>query len=385
MRAARHHQRQVAFEQLESRSMLSVSPFHSAPSAAHGHALIAAVVAGSTKSSSARGAATMGVAKTAIATPAVVTPQAGDLNFDGKINAADISDMMLALTNRQAYEEKYDVSDETVNLVADVNGDGQVNIFDFQRLLHVIADQPPPPPPPPPPTITIPVTPTEQPTVEALVAPANNTSTTTIRVVTAAVAIAPANIFVPAQSTVAILAGGGGDAQAPATTVTNNGPPMPTPARTSDASLIAFASDAGGGGDQLIQGMLLNLADVEEPQMLAIEYGDDVVKHEVVNKAVVPAVAEQPALTDQAGADQATANPIAKEHTGTEKPAISAAPQIVAETVTPAAVHGSGFFAQSFWWLVAIPAGALAGLAAWWIYRQRLFGNVGTLLRRLGL
>ncbi len=260
----------------------------------HGQALIAAAV-GSAKSAS-HSAATTAV-KAAVVKQAVTTPQPGDLNFDGKINAGDIADMQLALTDPVAYEQKYDVSEATLNIVADVNGDGQVTFADLQRLLRILVDQPPPPPPPPPTITQIPITPTEQPTVEAaLVAPGNNTSTT-VRVVSTAVVSAPANVFVPAQSTVAILAGGGGDAQSPTATVTNNGPPMPMRARTNDIALMAFASDAGGGGDQLIQGMLLNLADVEEPQMLAIEYGDDVVRHEVVNKAIVPAVVEQSAST----------------------------------------------------------------------------------------
>ncbi len=327
----------------------------------------------------------MAIAKAAVVKQAVTAPQPGDLNFDGKVNAADISDMLLALTDPDAYEKKYDISEATLNIVADVNGDGQVSNADLQRLLHILADQPPPP--------------LLRPRPSRRYQSHQQSSLRSKRPWWYRRTISPrpacgwyrprwpshaANVFVPAQSTVAILAGGGGDAQAPAT-VTNNGPPMPMRARTNDIALMAFASDAGGGGDQLIQGMLLNLADVEEPQMLAIEYGDDVVKHEVVNKAVVPATVEQPAAAEQAGADQTAANQVATDRAGAEKPAISAAPQIVAETVTPAAVHGSGFFAQSFWWLIAIPAGALAGLAAWWIYRQRLLGNVGTLLRRLGL
>ena len=122
---------------------------------------------------------------------------------------------------------------------------------------------------------------------------------------------------------------------------------------------MAFVSPAGGGGDQVDNGTLMKLADVEEPQLLAIEYGDEVVKHEVtVNKKVVPP-------PDQVTPDQ---------------PAAVSVPQIVAEAVTPPVDHAAGIAWRSYWWLMIIPAGA--AVAAWWIHRQRAWGHVGVLLRR---
>ena len=81
--------------------MLSASPLKSAPSA-HVNLIAAAT---STKSSA------HSVTKAALVQPAVVAPQPGDLNFDGKINAADFPEMMLALANPAAYEAKYQVND----------------------------------------------------------------------------------------------------------------------------------------------------------------------------------------------------------------------------------------------------------------------------------
>jgi hypothetical protein len=350
--------------------MLSASSLRSAPPTVHtGH--VAAVISPA-KSAHAHGAPLAKIAAAAVAKPAVVVPQAGDANFDGQVNAADIPALLLALTDPSGYEKAYpNESDSQRSIADDVNQDGFVNNADLQQLLHNLIHQPPPPPPPPPPTIQVPITPTVQTSnTVALVVQANNISTSGPPVASTVVISGSAGNFVPLQSPEALLAGGGGDAQAAPATVTNNGPPMPTHARTNDIALIAFASDAGGG-DQVIEGMLLNLADVEEPQMLAIEYGDEVVKHEVtVNKAVVP-----PPIEQLPGAEQAVA----------EQPAIVAAPEIVPEPVTPAVAHGSSFWGQSYWWLIATVATTAAAAATWWIYRRRLLGNVGTLLRRLGL
>jgi hypothetical protein len=348
--------------------MLSASSLLSAPPIVH-TSHVAAVISPA-KSAHAHGAPLAKIAVAAIVKPAVVVPQPGDANFDGQVNAADIPALLLALTDPSGYEAKYNVSDSQRSIAADVNQDGVVNNADLQALLYDLL-HPPPPPPPPPSTIQVPIIPTLQTSnTVALIVQANNISTAGPPVASTVVISGSAGNFVPLQSAEALLAGGGGDAQAAPATVTNNGPPMPTHARTNDIALIAFASDAGGG-DQVIEGMLLNLADVEEPRMLAIEYGDEVVKHEVtVNKAVVPPPIEQPP-----GAEQAVA----------EQPAIVAAPQIVAETVAPAVAHGSSFWGQSYWWLIATVATAAAAAATWWIYRRRLLGNVGTLLRRLGL
>ncbi len=161
----------------------------------------------------------------------------------------------------------------------------------------------------------------------------------------------------PGPSVAALLGGGGGDAQAAPAVVASNAPPMPTHARGADIALIAYAPETGGGGDQVVQGMLMNLADVEEPRMLAIEYGDEAVKREVtVNKAVVPAPVEEP-KADQAGGDQVVSTPV-----------------IVAEPVKTVVEQSSSDFWRNSWWLMATAvgvAGAAAGGAGWWVYRRK--------------
>jgi hypothetical protein len=195
------------------------------------------------------------------------------------------------------------------------------------------------------------------------VVPANNTTSAGPPVASSVVISGAAVAFAPLKSSEALLAGGGGGGQSSPATVTNSGPPMPSNVRTSDIALMAFTSQTGGGGDEVVQGMLMKLADVEEPQLLAVEYGDEVVKHEVtVNKKIVPPPADQPASNQMA--------------------AVSV-PKIVADAVTPPVDHTAAFAWRSYWWLMLIPAGGT--VAAWWIYRQRAGGNVGALLRRLGL
>ena len=162
--------------------------------------------------------------------------------------------------------------------------------------------------------------------------------------------------LLPLKSAEALLAGGSGDASPNAPTVSNNGPPMPTKTKTSDIALIAFAPAQSSGGDQVLEGMLMKLADVDEPQLLAIEYGDEVVKKEVtVNKKIVPPLpVEQPVV---AAEEKVQALPVAE-----------ATPEI----------------AWSNYWLLSIPASAGVAGAAWWMYRRRE-PCMTTLLRRLGL
>jgi hypothetical protein len=359
MRALRHHQRLLSFEQLEPRAMLSASPLKSAPPTAHMNLIAAAT---STKSSA--HAAT----EAALVQPAVVAPQPGDLNFDGKINAADFPEMMLALANPAAYEAKYQVDDAQRASVADVNQDGIVSNADLQALLKVIINTPPPPPPPPPQSVITPPDATVE--VNSTIVQAANLTTPVVTAASTAPTSSPAAFVVGPSVAISQGAGGGGVASPAAVTVASVGPPMPSHVRSSDIALIAFNSESGGGADQAVEGMLLNLADVEEPQMLAIEYGDDVVKREVVvNKAVVPAPIEQPTADQPTAADEAR---------------VPAPAEIIASAVAPIGEPARNFFWQNYWWLVAIPVGAVAGAAAW-TYRRRLVGNVGSLRRLLGL
>jgi hypothetical protein len=236
--------------------------------------------------------------------------------------------------------------------------------------LKIIINTPPdpPPPPPPPPTPQIFITPPDVTIVNPTIVQAA-TLTTPVVAASSAPTSSPAPFVVVPSVAISQGAGGGGVASPAAVTVASVGPPMPSHVRSSDISLIAFNSESGGGGDQAVEGMLLNLADVEEPLMLAIEYGDDVVKREVVvNKAVVPAPIEQPA------ADQ----PVAEE------PHAAAPAEILASAVTPIAGPAQNFFWHNYGWLVAIPVGAVTGAVAW-TYRRQLVGNVGSLRKLLGL
>jgi hypothetical protein len=70
-------------------------------------------------------------------TPAIVPLKLGDLTRDGVLNAADIDAMMLALTNRSAYEAQFNVSDADFPKLADINGDGSIDNLDLQPLLFL--------------------------------------------------------------------------------------------------------------------------------------------------------------------------------------------------------------------------------------------------------
>ncbi|HEY2826883.1 MAG TPA: dockerin type I repeat-containing protein, partial [Pirellulales bacterium] len=247
MRGGWHHQRplRLSFEQLELRAMLSVSTMAPLAPIHHSrHANVPAVV------NSAKPAAAKVLHAAVAASAAVPTPQAGDLNFDGKINAADIGPLLQALADPAGYEQTFHVGDAERAIAADVNQDGTVNNADLISLFHLILSQPPPPPRPPPPIVP-PIIPTGLDSNTApLVLPVNTTVIAGPSAVSSVIVSAAAGASIPAQSTEALLAGGGGDAQSATPTVANIGPPLPTHARTTDIALAAFASDAGGGGDQ---------------------------------------------------------------------------------------------------------------------------------------
>jgi Dockerin type I domain len=279
----------------------------------------------------------------------------GDLNLDGKVNGGDFADLAKALANLPGYEKEHHLNDQQALAVADVNGDGVISNADLQALINLIRNQPPPPPPPPPPQQVIVLTPTGPITTAPSFLLVNNT-TAGPPVTSQVVLASDSGAFAPLQSKEALLAGGGGDTSTSPATVTNNGPPMPSKAKTTDVALIAFGNNHGSGGDQL-EGMLMKLADVEEPQLLSIEYGDDVVKREVVaNKQVTPAavaVAEKPAPGGEG----------------------------VVPAFTPPVAEAGKFLWSEKWWLVAVPVGAAGAGAAAWMYRRKLWSNVERLVR----
>jgi hypothetical protein len=59
----------------------------------------------------------------------------GDFNQDGVVNAQDIPAAEAALVNLPAYEKQYNMSPYDMNLIGDVNGDGQVTNADLQALI----------------------------------------------------------------------------------------------------------------------------------------------------------------------------------------------------------------------------------------------------------
>ncbi len=62
----------------------------------------------------------------------------GDFNQDGHVNAADILAGMQALTNLNAYQNKYGLSNTELLVIGDVNGDGKVDDSDIQKLLNLL-------------------------------------------------------------------------------------------------------------------------------------------------------------------------------------------------------------------------------------------------------
>ena len=63
----------------------------------------------------------------------------GDLNEDGRVDAADISAMMAALADLTGYESAYGLNDADLLTIADLNVDGHVTNADVQGLLNLVA------------------------------------------------------------------------------------------------------------------------------------------------------------------------------------------------------------------------------------------------------
>jgi formylglycine-generating enzyme len=62
----------------------------------------------------------------------------GDVNSDGHVNANDISAMMQALTNEASYSQTSGISTSDLEMLGDVNVDGQFTIADLQKLQNVL-------------------------------------------------------------------------------------------------------------------------------------------------------------------------------------------------------------------------------------------------------
>ena len=94
-----------------------------------------------TAPSSAIGTATVRAAAGAISGTATanVTWLKGDLNGDGKLSAADLSTMMMALADLSSYQNGRGISSADMVAIADVDGDGQITSLDLQALISAVA------------------------------------------------------------------------------------------------------------------------------------------------------------------------------------------------------------------------------------------------------
>jgi hypothetical protein len=68
-------------------------------------------------------------------TPALVR---GDFNQDGHVTSADVSAMVKALTDLNAYKLKNGLFDANLNTIGDFNSDGAVTNADLQMLLNLL-------------------------------------------------------------------------------------------------------------------------------------------------------------------------------------------------------------------------------------------------------
>jgi hypothetical protein len=62
----------------------------------------------------------------------------GDFNLDGQRSTADISEMLSALTNLNAFQTSNGLQNADVSAIADVNQDGQITLADLQALLLLL-------------------------------------------------------------------------------------------------------------------------------------------------------------------------------------------------------------------------------------------------------
>ena len=72
-------------------------------------------------------------------TVTAITPMRGDFDPDGQVNAADIPAMLKALTNENAYQLLYGLTNNDLQTIGDFTGDGTVTNADIQPLLDLVA------------------------------------------------------------------------------------------------------------------------------------------------------------------------------------------------------------------------------------------------------
>ncbi len=62
----------------------------------------------------------------------------GDLNLDTHVNAADLTAMLSALTDRAAFEASHALNDDKLFTIGDMDGDGQFTNLDLQGMISFI-------------------------------------------------------------------------------------------------------------------------------------------------------------------------------------------------------------------------------------------------------
>src|SRR5262249_41615152 len=65
-------------------------------------------------------------------------PKPGDMDRNGRVNAADVSAMISALSNTTDSSATYNLSAAQLALVGDVSGDGKFNGKDLQSLVNLL-------------------------------------------------------------------------------------------------------------------------------------------------------------------------------------------------------------------------------------------------------
>ena len=66
----------------------------------------------------------------------------GDFNFDGKLDAADVTAMMQALANMKTFEADHGLTDDQLLALGDIDDSGSFTNADLQKLISVLADTP---------------------------------------------------------------------------------------------------------------------------------------------------------------------------------------------------------------------------------------------------
>ena len=81
-----------------------------------------------------------GIVSSSFTFQVLAPPSVGDLNLDGRVSVADISGLMMALSDLRHYQSMYGLLPDEVTTIVDVNGDGHLNGSDIQALICLVAN-----------------------------------------------------------------------------------------------------------------------------------------------------------------------------------------------------------------------------------------------------